>query len=393
MLTHRWVGRTLRPLDDTSPPNIRPTRAEIDLSALRHNLACARALARPAEVLAVVKANAYGHGAVPVARALQDEGVGFMGVALVEEGLELRACGITVPLLVLGGAYEGGWDLMVQHGLIPTLFRPEHLDALAAAAQRAGTKALAHVKVDTGMGRIGLAPQALPSFLDRAGKTPEVVLDGLLSHFANADLADAELTTQQVQRFRTALAQMRERGHAPRFRHLANSAAVMDRPEVRDGLELNLVRPGIMLYGLSPSPEYGRALHLRPVLSWKTAITHLKEVPPGTPISYGSTWTAKRPSLIATVPVGYADGYGREYSSRADVLVRGQRAKVAGRVCMDMFMVDVTDVPHVAVGDEVVLLGAQGSERIDAGELADLGNTLHYEVLCAVGARVPRMVR
>jgi alanine racemase len=395
------MGRTLRPLGHPTAPAdprrraldqlIRPTRAEIDLDALGHNLAAVRALAGPAGVMAVVKANAYGHGAVIVARTLEQRGVDMLAVALVEEALELRHAGVRSPLLVLGGAYEGGWDALVEHGLTPTVFRVDHLEALAGAAGRAGRAVAAHVKVDTGMGRIGLLPDELPAFLDRARALPEIRLEGLLSHFANADLADAALTSEQVRRFRTALSQMREQGLEPRYRHLANSAGVLDRPEVRDGLELNLVRPGLMLYGLSPASWLGKDVPLRPVLSWKSAITHLKRVPAGTPISYGSTWTAQRESVIATVPVGYADGYGREYSSRAAVLVRGQRAQVAGRVCMDMFMVDVTDVPGAALGDEVVLLGAQGDERIGADELAALGATIHYEVLCAVGARVPRV--
>ncbi|MBX5482075.1 MAG: alanine racemase [Myxococcaceae bacterium] len=372
---------------------MRPTRAEIDLAALRANLAAVRALAPKADVLAVVKANAYGHGAVQVARALETTDVRILGVALVEEGLELRSAGVTRPILVLGGAYEGGYDVMVQYDLWPTVFRPEHITGYAAAARRAGRRqVMAHLKVDTGMGRIGVLPDEMEGFLAFAAKYPEVKLDGLLSHFANADLADADLTSRQIARFKEALAVMRRHGIDPSFRHLSNSAGVLDRPEVRDGLELNLVRPGIMLYGLTPASWLSSRAPLRPVLSWRTAITHLKTVPRGTPISYGSTWTAPRESVIATLPVGYADGYARSFSNRADVLVRGRRAKIAGRVCMDMMMVDVTDVPGVSMGDEVILIGAQGNERITADELAALSGTIHYEVLCAVAARVPRVV-
>ena len=370
---------------------IRPTRAEGDLQALARNLAEVKRVAGSSGVLAVVKANAYGHGAAIVARALERLGVELLGVALVEEALELRNAGVRAPILVLGGAYEGGWDLIVANGLIPTIFRIDHLEHLAEAARRANKgQVAAHVKIDTGMGRLGLLEHEIAPFLDRAAQLPEVRIEGLLSHFANADLADAALTSLQVRRFKDALALMRARGLEPRYRHLANSAGVMDHPEVRDGLELNLVRPGIMLYGYSPAGWLGRDVALTPVLSWKSAVTHLKTVPAGTPVSYGSTWTAQRESVIATVPLGYADGYGREYSGTADVLIRGRRAKIAGRVCMDMFMVDVTDVPGVALGDEVVLLGAQGAERIDASELAAIGRTIHYEVLCAVGSRVPR---
>lgn len=371
---------------------VRPTRAEVDLAALRDNVAQVRAVAPRADVLAVVKANAYGHGAVQVARALEGTDVRMLGVALVEEGVELRNAGIQKPILVLGGAYEGGYDLLVEYDLWPTVFRIDHLEQLAQAARRANRSVLAHVKVDTGMGRIGVLTKDFDAFLQRAQSFTEVTLDGLLSHFANADLADAELTRAQIERFRAALDQMRARGMNPSYRHLSNSAGVLDRPDVRDGLELNLVRPGIMLYGLSPAPWMQARATLRPILSWKTAITHLKQVPKGTPVSYGSTWVAPRDALIATLPVGYADGYNRQYSSKADVLVRGHRARIAGRVCMDMFMVDVTHVPGVQLGDEVVLIGEQGQERITAEELANIAGTIHYEVLCAVGARVPRVV-
>lgn len=371
---------------------IRPTRAEVDLAALRANLAQVRTLAPRADVLAVVKANAYGHGAVQVAHALESQDVAMLGVALVEEGVELRNAGVKKPILVLGGAYEGGYDLLVDYDLVPTIFREDHLEQFAAAAARAKKTVRAHVKVDTGMGRIGLLADEVAPFAALAHKTPSVKIDGLLSHFANADLADADLTSLQIQRFRDALATFRHHGIDPSFRHLSNSAGVLDRPEVRDGLELNLVRPGIMLYGLSPAAWMKERVQLAPVLSWKTALTHVKRVARGTPVSYGSTWVAPRDSIIGTLPIGYADGYSRLYSNKGEVLVRGRRAKIAGRVCMDMTMVDLTDVPGAAVGDEVVLLGEQAEERISAEELAGLSQTIHYEVLCAVGARVPRVV-
>lgn len=385
---------------DSHPPTrraldalIRPTRVEVDLDALKDNLAAVRTLSPKAEVLAVVKANAYGHGAVPVARALEHEGVRFLGVALVEEGVELRNAGVMAPIVVLGGSYEGGYDVIVENALTPVVFRREHLDGLAAAADRAGKSVDVHVKVDTGMGRIGVMLEDLDPFLTLAAACPQVRLDGLLSHFANADLADLGVTLLQVSRFKAALARMLERGHAPRWRHLSNSAGVLSLPETRDGMALNLVRPGLMLYGVSPADFLTGNAVLRPVLSWKTAVTHLKHVAQGSAISYGGTWVARRESVIATLPVGYADGYNRRYSSRADVLVRGKRARIAGRVCMDMCMADVTDIPGVQVGDEVVLIGAQGEARVGAEELAELSGTISYEVLCAVGSRVPRLAR
>jgi alanine racemase len=394
------VKNRRRALDHT----IRPTRAEVDLPALRHNLAAARTLAGKAQVLAVVKANAYGHGAVPVARCLEAEGVTCLGVALVEEGLELRNAGVKAPILVLGGSYEGGYELLVAYDLTPTVFQLEHVARLSyAAAAQGKPQVKAHLKVDTGMGRIGVAMDALPEFLERARGYPNVVLDGLASHYASADLSDAgqaqapagggRFTREQLARFKEALAVVRAKGYAPTWRHLSNSAGVLDVPGAHDGLDLNLVRPGIMLYGLSPAGWLADRADLRPVLSWKTGITHLKTVPKGTPISYGSTWVAPAEAVIATLPIGYADGYSRAYSSRASVLVRGRRVPIAGRVCMDMCMVDVTGVEGVQVGDEAVLLGRQGGEQIRAEELAALAQTIHYEVLCGVGARVPRVTR
>ncbi len=369
---------------------VRPTRAEIDLSALRHNLAAIRAIAAPAGVLAVVKANAYGHGAVVVAKELERQGVDMLAVALVEEGIELRNAGVRAPILVLGGSYEGGYELLVEHDLTPTVFRPEHLAGLEAAAAAIGRTVKAHLKVDTGMGRIGVWHTELESMLEAAKAARRVVIDGLASHFAVADVPGAALTREQLAHFRAADEAVRKAGFHPTWRHLSNSAAALDLPETRDGRWINLVRPGIVLYGLAPAEAFSGRVCLRPVLSWKTGITHLKAVPAGTAISYGATWVANRPSVIATLPVGYADGYSRARSSRAEVLVRGRRARIVGRVCMDMCMADVTDVPGVQVGDEVVLLGRQGNEVVSAEELAALDGTLHYEVLCAIGARVPR---
>lgn len=370
---------------------IRPTRVEVDLAALGRNVAAIRALAPGAEILAVVKANAYGHGAALISKALEAEGVKMLGVALIEEGIELRNAGVRAPILVLGGSYEGGYDLLVSHRLTPAVFRPEHLRGLAQAAKRAGGAVEVHLKIDSGMGRIGVLPDELDSFLDLFSSFPQIHIEGLLSHFASADLENRDFTLAQLRRFKDAHARMRARGFRPRWRHLSNSAGVIDLPQVRDGLELNMVRPGIMLYGLYPAAWLRDTVALAPVLAWKTAIIHLKKVAPGTPISYGSTWRAPRESWIATLPIGYADGYSRRYSNRALVLIRGRRAPVVGRVCMDMSMVDVTDVPGVAVGDEVTLLGSQGGERVSAEELADLAQTLHYEVICGVGARVPRV--
>lgn len=367
---------------DGSP--IRPTVATVDLGALAWNFRQLRAYARH-DILAVVKANAYGHGAVPVAKVLEREGASFLGVALTEEGLELRAAGVESRILVLGGAYGERWDLLVGYDLTPVVFRPEHLEGLAAAARIYGKKAVAHVKLDTGMGRIGVQPEDLPAFLD-AARSHGVELEGLATHFANADLADSALTEKQIEKAMAAAALMKSRGFPLRWLHLANSAATVAKPEAHG----TLVRPGIMLYGCMPSERFTGQISLKPALRWSTAITHLKVVPEGTPISYGSRWTAPRPSTIATLPVGYADGVPRALTNVGEVLIGGKRVRIAGTVCMDQLMVDVTDVPGVAVGDEAVLLGAQGDEEIRAEEIARLCGTIHYEIFCGIGPRVPR---
>ncbi len=369
---------------------VRPTRAEVSEAALRHNLAAAKKAFAPAEVLAVVKANAYGHGAVQVARVLEDEGVAMLAVALIEEGIELRNAGVRAPILVMGGSYEGGYELLVEHELTPTVFRAEHLSGLREAA---GDKAVAvHLKLDSGMGRIGALPAELPGLLKELKASPQLKLEGFLSQLANADLPDSDLTAVQLQRFREGLARVRDAGFAPRWRHLANSAGALTQPQARDGVDVNLVRPGLFLYGLATAPWLEGRVKLERVMSWKTGITHLKTVEAGTPVSYGSTWVAMKKSVLATLPVGYADGYSRTFSNRAVALVRGKRAPVVGRVTMDMCVLDVTGIAGVNVGDEVVLLGGQGKERVDAEELATLMDSIHYEVLCGVGARVPRLL-
>jgi len=378
--------------------SVRPTEAVVDLSAIAANYRVALEVGgRP--VAAVVKANAYGHGAVPVARELAGVGAAMIAVALVEEGIELREAGVAAPILVLGAAYDGRYDLLVEHRLVPVIFAPEHLEGLARAARTLGVRAAAHLKLDTGMGRIGLRPADLAGFVSAALRTPEVAVEGLCTHFASADLEDRALTERQVALFDEAAASLSRAGLPLRYRHLANSAGTVEYPAARQ----DLTRPGIMLYGYMPfyprssSSAVAAAVgeRLQRALTWRTAVIQLKEVPEGTPISYGGRWVARRPSRIATLPVGYADGYPRRLSGRpgfgnADVLVRGKRAPVAGTVCMDMTMVDVTDVPGSAVGDEVVLLGSQGRETIDADELAERAGTISYEILCGIGARVPR---
>jgi alanine racemase len=334
----------------------------------------------------VVKADGYGHGAAIAARSFLAAGAEWLGVALVEEGLALRNVGITEPILALGGQYTD-YGLLLQHRVTPLVYRPDMIEALAAAARARGVTAEAHLKLDTGMGRIGAQPEDLGGLLDLLENRPEVRITGLSSHFANADLRDPTSTHKALELFADARRAILDAGQPLSLSHLANSAAVLDLPDSH----YDMVRPGLMLYGAAPAPRFAGMADLRPAMSWVTGIAHLKHVKAGTPISYGHKWTARRDSVIGTLPVGYADGYRRSLTNKAEVLVRGKRVKQVGTVCMDMTMIDVTDVPSVHEGEEVVLLGDQGEERISADDLAGLCDTIPYEIFCAIGTRVPRV--
>ena len=365
---------------------VRPTEARIDAHALMHNLREARRAAPRSRVMAVVKADGYGHGAAIAAKAFLQGGADWLGVALVEEGLALRHVGITAPIIALGGQYTD-YGLLLQHRVTPLVYRADMIDQLAAAARLRGTVAEAHLKLDTGMGRIGALQHELPGLIEHLRGRPEVRISGLCSHFANADLRDPTSTRLALELFAEGRRALIEAGQPLQLCHLANSAAVLDLPASHH----DMVRPGLMLYGAVPAPRFADMADLKPAMSWVTGIAHLKHVPAGTPISYGHRWTARRDSLIATLPVGYADGYRRSLTNKAEVLLAGRRVKQVGTVCMDMTMIDATDVPDARVGDEVVLMGEQGSERITAQDLADLCDTIPYELFCAIGARVPRV--
>lgn len=373
---------------------LRPTTAAIDLAALRHNLLQVRRLAGSRDVIAVVKADAYGHGAVAVSRALMAEGVTRFGVALVEEARALREAGIRGELLVLGGFTADQASEIIDLGLTVTVFHLAHAAALSEAARRAGRVIPVHAKIDTGMGRLGFQVDEAPEAIANIARLAGLRLDGVMTHFADADLADPAFAREQMARFDRVIAALASRGIAVGLRHAANSAAVMavSRNGVA-GLEAALydaVRPGIMLYGCRPGPAVGPAVDLRPVLSLTTRIGLLKRVPSGTPISYGRTFVTRRPSLIAILPIGYADGYPRALSNVGAVVVRGRRAPVVGRVCMDLTMADVTDVPGVSEGDDVAVIGTQGDTSISAEDAAAAAGTIAYELLCGIGPRVPR---
>ncbi len=366
----------------------RPTFAEIDLAALRHNYQYITSLAGPGRrILAVVKANAYGHGAVRIARELENCGVDFLGVATCEEAAELRTAGIKSSILLLGGVFPGQEDDVLKYDLIPVIFDLEIARSLHARAAPHGIRLKVHVKLDTGMGRVGILPDDVDAFFNSLKLCSHLQVDGLLSHLAIADDCQENATVftrRQIDLFVALVKKVREMGFSPSYVHCANSAALIRKLDPM----FNVIRPGIMLYGIGPTPSL--AENLKPVLSLKSKIMFLKKVPAGYSISYRRTFVAQRDSVIATIPIGYADGYSRHFSNKATVLIRGRRAPVAGVVCMDMTMIDVTDTPSVQLHDEVVLLGAQGGEHITAHELAETAHSIPYEILCGISARVPR---
>jgi alanine racemase len=360
----------------------------IDLGALSHNFSEVTRRIGGRKVLAVVKAQAYGHGAVPVSRRFAELGASMLGVALVEEGRELRNAGITAPILVMGPVVPGQAEAIVRLNLTPVVFTRPLADALSQAARVLGANIPVHVKIDTGMGRIGIPPEEAVGFIAEIAKLKGITVEGLMTHFSDADLRDKQFASVQMDRFESLVRSLEERGISVELRHAANSAAVL----AYDRALLTMVRPGLMLYGYDPV-ERGSGADLRAVLSLVSHIAFLKNVPAGTPISYGRTFVTERDSRIATIPIGYADGYSRALSNKGEAIVRGRRVPVVGRVCMDMTMLDVTDVPHVLPGDEVVLIGRQGNERITADDIAARTGTIAYEVLCGIGGRVPRVVR
>jgi alanine racemase len=363
--------------------------AEIDLSALLYNLGQVRKRIRlDCQVLAVVKANAYGHGAVPVARTLASAGVPMLGVAWVQEGVQLREAGIDLPILVMAGAMLDEMKAVLSYRLTPVIYQSQQVRVLEKLARKKGRKVKVHIKVDSGMGRLGASSKK--DLLDLAaefGRAPHLAVEGAMTHMAEDGLEHRSFTQQQLGFFNRALDLFAREGLDIPIRHVANSAVTID----LEAAHFNMVRPGIMLYGYPPSKSLAHPVDLRPVMALKTSILHLKRVPAGTTISYGCTFTTQRESLIATLPVGYADGIPRALSNRGEVLVRSRRAPVVGRVCMDMMMADLTGHDGVQVGDEVILMGRQGRETITADDIAHQAGTIAYEILCGIGHRVERV--
>ncbi len=369
----------------------RPTWAEVDLNALTANFHVVKDRVGPdVNVMAIVKANAYGHGAAECARELEKAGADWFGVALPEEGIELRDAGITRPILCLAGFWKGQESICLQGKLVPVVYRLDLIEAFDRAAGERGVVADVHVKVDTGMGRLGVRFDELGDFADALKRFQNIRVDGVMTHFAAADEPSCgPLTRDQVQRFENALAIFSEHGFKPRYRHLANSAAIFGQPTAWG----NMVRPGGVLYGLwrdilAPAE---RDEKFQPVMSLHSRITLLKWVAEGETVGYGCTFEASRKTLVATIPVGYDDGYMRALSNRGHAIIRGIHSTVIGRISMDLTLIDVTNVPDVQLDDEVILVGHDGGLSITAEDLAKTAGTLSYEVTCGIGGRVPRV--
>jgi alanine racemase len=409
-MSQPFVPRVLRPRRAAPADAVRPTRAEINLEALRHNLRVARRHAAGAQVWAVIKADAYGHGAPAVARTLERARVDGFCVALLEEGIELREAGIVAPILVMGahGGAPGAAAEMLARGLTPVVHDLGEVAELARLVRSgdASSPIEVHLKVDTGMARLGVTMAELPGLASRLSEFPEVRVRGLLTHLACADAADPAAVLAPLARFDDATAVLSSHGIRPDLRHAANSAALL-----RGMGRLDLVRPGIALFGVSPrvggAPLSGE---LKPVMRVRTEVVALRDLEPGGAVGYEATWVAARRSRIATIPIGYADGLSRRLGNRGHVLVHGRRAPIVGAVSMDMTMIDVTDTPRAALRDEVVVLGWQdpaprdSSVRplgrsafepvsIDADEIAAQADTIPWEVLTSISRRVPRFYR
>lgn len=357
--------------------------AEIDLNALAHNLKIARQKTGNKNILAVVKANAYGHGAVEISQHLIRQGVSYLATAFKSETIDLRESGINTPILVFFDRED--IDEYFKYNLTPVVFDLSTATRLSKEAVRLKRRIAIHIKIDTGMGRSGFAIDKALTDIPKIACLNNIALEGLMSHFSDADLEDKQFAALQLKRFHALKRQLQQKGIRFKYHHIANSAAVLSMKDAH----LNMVRPGIMLYGYGLSKDD----NLKPVLSLKSGILLLKKVPAGTPISYGRTFITKRKSTIATIPVGYADGYSRRLSNNGEVIINGKKAPVVGRVCMDTIMADVTDIPGVNMDSGVILIGSQGRAKITAQDIAEKTGTIPYEVLTSIGQRVTRVYK
>ena len=367
-------------------------QADIDLSALKHNVRALKAHIGPGvKLAAVVKANAYGHGAVQVARAALEKGADFLTVARFSEAVELRNAGITAPILMFGHTPSSCASQMAEMNLTPAVNSLREARELSEAVSALKKTITVHVKIDTGMGRIGLREESVDDIVSEVfmiNELPGLKQEGIYTHLANADSCNKTHAREQFQLFKQILDTLEEKGLRIPIRHAANSAATLEMPETH----LDMVRPGIIIYGLTPSADVDMSIvPLKPVMTLKAKIIHLKNVPENFKISYGSTYVTENPTKIATIPVGYADGYSRLLSSRGTMLIKGEKAPIVGRVCMDLTMIDVGHISDVKVGDEVVIFGRQGEHSLPADELAGLTGSINYEIVSTITSRVPRI--
>ncbi len=368
----------------------RPVWVEIHLERIAHNLAEVRKRVGPSpEIMAVVKADAYGHGASYVAGAALEAGASRLAVAYIEEGVYLRQQGFQVPIQAMAGLLPQQIDLALEWDITMSLGDLQMAQEVSSRARANKKEAIVHIKVDTGMGRYGI-PTGQSEMVRDIYRLPELFVEGVFTHMATADELDKSFSREQFKRFAAIIQELKTEGLEIPLRHVSNSATVIDLPE----MALDLVRPGIMMYGLWPSQEVKKdVVFLKPVLEWKALVAQVKELPAGHPVSYGRTYHTPGKARVALLPVGYADGYSRSLSNKGYVLIRGQRAPIRGRVCMDQFVVDVTRIPNVKVNDEAVLIGVQGEQSIDAHDLAQIQRTINYEVVATIGKRVPRFYR
>lgn len=372
----------------------RPNWAEVSLPALQHNFRSLRRHTSPQVTLCcVVKCDAYGHGVVRCSQALEQAGAEWLGVTSTEEGVAVREGGVRSRVLIMTGIWRGEEEEVLRRELTPAIATIEHIESLERAAEalgRAEKSVPVHLKVDTGMSRLGLGMRELPEFLARLASSRHVVLEGVFSHLASAEVLDAADAKQQIERFKKVIANVEAAGFHPKYRHLANTAATLGRPETWN----NMTRPGVALYGYElPFSGQGKVelLGLQPVLSWKTRIIATRQIEAGTPVGYNGAWKAARATRLGVIPVGYGDGFTRHLSSQGRVLVRGESAPIVGNVSMDLTTIDLTDLPAAEIGDEVVLIGQQGGKSILATEHARFAETVVYEILCGLSPRVPRI--
>ena len=368
----------------------RPTQAHIDLDALAYNFhSSIKFIGEHIKYMAVVKADAYGHNAIACAKRLEAEGVDWFGVALPEEGVELRNAGVKTPILCLGSFWHGQEDAVIRNDLVPVIFQLEKAASLNLEAKKRNLKIPVHIKIDTGMGRIGVRFDEVEKFAEELKQFDHLRLEGVMTHLASADdLSENKFTGQQIESFHNAVKIFEDKGFQPIYKDLANSPGAVAHPKARG----NMVRLGGVLYGLGGDvlPKEIDKPTLKPVLSLQTRITHLKKVAKGETLGYGRTFSTEKESLIATIPIGYQDGYSRLLSNNTNVIVNGSLAPVVGRISMDWTIVDVTDVVNAKIDDEVILIGASGGQQVTCEDLAMRTGTISYEITCGINQRVPR---